>query len=519
MQARYINQNGQININNDFHIIETEVKKGDMFKLNNQYSNWCTAWGYDINMTPIALTSPKPYYNEIITIPENIVYFKVFGQNDLIVQSITLNDKIESNKPIYFNENVGTVDDINSVTALTNIHYKNQNKIITLNTQAAMNSYVNLKTNKSINIGDFVVNRFKIKSNYDGNFIVSEWSTINEIHQTRFKLKANKEYDLYVVNLKHNESGSLNLQFATPAQNTNSLTIEIRDLMFTINDFNIYKSRDTYNTFKNLDTNDFIVDINGNGHFYDINTACEIIKRYKDVQNTPIQIHVKPGIYEAFPMTTFPFAGINKGANRISIIGENRDTCIINMTNTASLQSKVLEVGGECTIENLTINCLKDDSYTADTDLGHNCYCIHNDSFFNTDKRYTTKIKNCKLYSECHSPIGAGLRNNQLQIYEDIETISNAILGFGALYVHGPTTPNEANCEIQINNCTCISKDLRKAITLPDVQGSLPYTQIPVTIERTIGVTNGNQITDANFKESHNLTPQSQLNNVTEFNY
>ena len=169
-------------------------------------------------------------------------------------------------------------------------------------------------------------------------------------------------------------------------------------------------------------------------------------------------------------------------------------------------------------IENLTLECLNDGTFTSDTDLQHNCYCLHNDKGFTTDTSYNTIIRNCKFYSECNAPIGAGLQNNQTQIYENVETISNSALSQGSLYVHGPGNASTTNCSVIINNCNCQALDGKKALTLPDVPGSLQYTDIDTTIQRTICYSNGTNIIDNNFKTTHKLTNMSALNNISDLN-
>ena len=127
--------------------------------------------------------------------------------------------------------------------------------------------------------------------------------------------------------------------------------------------------------------------------------------------------------------------------------------------------------------------------------------------------------------SEAFAPIGAGLQNYQTQVYENcllefnsLDEQKNGYNQWGPLYVHGPGDPTARNCALVIDSCTCIAEKGTKAITLPDVAGSLQYKDIPVTIRRTIGVTNGNVITDVS-KATHKLTNDSALNNVSSWNY
>lgn len=309
-----------------------------------------------------------------------------------------------------------------------------------------------------------------------------------------------------------------------PAGNYEDMQITLNNDVFTLRGFgknNVNLKVLPISQTKEIN-NTIIVDASGFGDFTTIQSAIVYAKATFDVATTAVTIFIKNGYYKVEPTNSYPYAPINKGANKISLIGETRDGVIIECTNTATTQSKVLDIGGECTIENLTILCLKDATYTSDVDLSHNCYCIHNDTGLGeAEKRYYTTVKNCKLYSECHSPVGAGLHDKQIQRYVDCEFISNGILSAGALYIHASVEDYAKDMGVEIENCTCISKDGKYALTLPNVAdsyGSLKYTDIPTTIRRTICVTNGNYVTNVS-KDSHALTESSALNNVESCNY
>ena len=285
-------------------------------------------------------------------------------------------------------------------------------------------------------------------------------------------------------------------------------------------EFVYYSFNDLYNkTKKILSIPNLLVVAKSGAQFDDIQSAINYAQAMYDVSTTPVTIFIKNGVYELQPSSNaYPFACINKGGNRISIIGESKDGVILRVTNTAIAQNKILDVCRECVIENITLGRLNDGTFTQDSDLGHNCYCLHNDRGFNSENKYNTVIKNCKFYSECNAPIGAGLQNNQTQIYENVETISNSALSQGSLYVHGPANSEALNCAVIINNCNCQSLDGKKALTLPDVSGSLQYTDIDTTIQRTICYSNGTKIIDDNFKTTHKLTNMSALNNIEDLN-
>ena len=101
-------------------------------------------------------------------------------------------------------------------------------------------------------------------------------------------------------------------------------------------------------------------------------------------------------------------AVIDKGANRISIIGESRDGVKLVLTSTPAQNNKIIEHGGPSILENISFyNLWNADGSTPS--YVNNSYCIHNDLGFTTDEAYDTVVKNCYVYSEAFAPIGAGL--------------------------------------------------------------------------------------------------------------
>jgi hypothetical protein len=241
-----------------------------------------------------------------------------------------------------------------------------------------------------------------------------------------------------------------------------------------------------------------------------------------ELNRIPRTIFVRNGIYTENPRDSDPYGAIPKLANKVSIIGESRDGVIINCHISSTVQGKCIEAGGESTIENLTVNMLNDGTYTRDNDLGRNPYCLHNDDepTDNGATPYYTTVRNCKFYSEGHTPIGAGLHNNQTQRYENVECIynSNVFTEMGALYVHGCASSTAIANGVEIDNCTLISKNGAQALNLPNVAGSQQYTDIPVSVRRTIGTTTGSTLSNIS-KTTHLITKDSALNNISECNY
>jgi hypothetical protein len=373
-----------------------------------------------------------------------------------------------------------------------------------------------------ITSGDWSFMRLKMRTNADIIIKIVSFATYGSIdYSQRFRLYAGKDYDLCYRSGVYGTSGNFRMQIETVSAESSGQVLTIDDFMVVKNSVEAWRDHDTYVTLKDFTSRELVVDANGGGHFFDINSACIYAKRAFDVTNVPVTINIKNGYYLQEPTNTYPYAPINKGANRISLIGESRNGVVIECYNTATKQSKVIDIGGDCTVANLTIRSLNDGTYNSGNDLEHNCYCIHNDSGTETvTAPYTTLVKNCKLYSTCADPVGAGLHNYQTQRYEDCDIVINAtIQGYAALYVHGPVNTAAGNMRVEIVRCSCVALDGRKAITLPDVVGSPQYTTIPVMLQNNIGYTTGANVTDINFKELHLLQPQSALNNISVWNY
>lgn len=261
-----------------------------------------------------------------------------------------------------------------------------------------------------------------------------------------------------------------------------------------------------------------VVSKEDDGDFNTIEEAISYLKNFYDVMKFPTTIYVKRGVYTVTPTNNYPFSPLNKGANKISIIGEDMYGVIIKCTNTADAQSKVLNIGGECLIKNLSIYCLNDGTYNKENDKRHNPYCLHNDEDYTANNPYKTVVENVYLYSECAAPLGGGLRDKQEQIYKNVILNANGIVGAG-FYVHGPSNPSAKGCSIIIDNVSAECHTGMRAIDLSPVPGCLDYTEIPVTITRSIFVTNGETTGAENFKKFHKLTNISALNNINDLNY
>lgn len=261
----------------------------------------------------------------------------------------------------------------------------------------------------------------------------------------------------------------------------------------------------------------------GGGIFNNIQKAINWLKAHYNVATTPCTVFLMNGTY-TLNYVSSRNAVIDKGANRISIVGESRDGVKLVLTSTPAQNNKIIEHGGPSILENISFyNLWNADGSTPS--YVNNSYCIHNDLGFTTDEAYDTVVKNCYVYSEAFAPIGAGLWKNQKQRYIDVEAVFNSLderpngyNQWAPIYIHGPSQPNQPNCSVEIDGCTCIAQKGTMAIVLPNVPDRTPYTEIPVSIRRTIGTTTGSTITNVS-KATHDLQPDSALNNVDAWNY
>lgn len=275
-----------------------------------------------------------------------------------------------------------------------------------------------------------------------------------------------------------------------------------------------------YDTRDVIDQNTKILNVNSVSQFASFMEVSGAVQYAKQKLSTtdPITIFVKNGHYSEFPIDEFPYAPINIADSKISIIGESRDNTIITLTNSQDHQSRIMHIGGEQTVKNLTMKVLRGSDWETNV---HDPYVIHNDDTYNGfTGHYCTTVENCILYNECSQPVGAGLHDKQTQIYRNVVAIFNPnyTSSQGAMYVHGASNAGQVPDGVIIEDCTCISKNLSPALTMPSVEGYTPYTETPVTIRRTILSSNGTEVA-TDFKQTHLLTPDSKLNSNSAINY
>lgn len=262
----------------------------------------------------------------------------------------------------------------------------------------------------------------------------------------------------------------------------------------------------------------------GEGDFSDIQSAIDYLKNNFDVNDIPTIVLVKPGTYQVFPRKSptnhNAYPAIDKGANRISIIGIERDITRIFVVNSEEKCGEIMSVGGACIIKNI-----KFESYagtaSSETIKSHRAYGLHIDYPSERDTDHATIIENCIVYSSSFTPIGAGMNRKQKQIYRNSDFIydSELVNEQGAVYIHSAKNSDKPSGLI-IENCNIVSKNGAYTIHLPNVAGAeYTWQKIPVTLRRNITVTTGETelITDKKYLSL--LSMDSKLNSNENINY
>ena len=110
-------------------------------------------------------------------------------------------------------------------------------------------------------------------------------------------------------------------------------------MIVTLNNYDAWCDAESRATLKNFDTDSFTVDEGGTGHFFSVAQACDFARDAFDVVNNAVTVFIRNGLYDhEAPKNVamgYPYAIINKGANRISLIGESRDGVIVSYENNS----------------------------------------------------------------------------------------------------------------------------------------------------------------------------------------
>ena len=462
-ENKYINENGVVANQNGMRIaILNNVKCNDVIVLTADTTNfWTSMFGYYADGTPHALVQGGYYSNtEIKITDEKIVTVKAWSLKELILKKYTLMHYINKNKESISESNENITEIKREVNGKPKYNFGYIDK----------DGYLHSETSGVHKYA--VYNDVKVNDEFIFSGGYQNWGVL-------------WGYDKNGTPIQLLSAGTYYEEKVTI---TNNAIVKVRGWTDTrIKELSLLKIG-ALNVSNNI-----IVDVNGFGDFTDIQSAINYAHNNFDVDNHPVTIFIRNGVYNVSPTPTYPFYAINKGANKISLIGESRDGVIIRCICTSELQGIALNVGGECTISNMTVENLADVSYTVETKLegSHRPYCIHNDEPpADTSHHYYTTISNVKCYSECCCPIGAGLHHKQTQRYDRVECIfaENAVdYGQGALYLHAPYDASFVADGIELVDCVLLNyaKDSR-AISIPDVTGSQPIADVKLTFIRNM---------------------------------
>lgn len=194
--------------------------------------------------------------------------------------------------------------------------------------------------------------------------------------------------------------------------------------------------------------------------FTSINAALNFAYAIESKEK-PITIIVFPGVYNEVLFI--------KGTHYVSLIGTNRETCVIK-NDTAHFNSAPLRLQGACYVANLSFIATAD-KYSSDTGTGHEAwkkdvlagasefpwlnaigsYAVHCDDITNGELT-TSLFENCYMYSETFPAFGSGMQlNNTIyllncdlltSIDEDVYN-ANKLNSQGTILCHGvyPTSP------------------------------------------------------------------------------
>ena len=207
--------------------------------------------------------------------------------------------------------------------------------------------------------------------------------------------------------------------------------------------------------------------------FTSINNALKFAYAIESKEN-PITIIVFPGVYDEVLFI--------KGTHYVSLIGVNRETCIVK-NDTAHYNNAPLRIQGACYVANLTFIATAN-KYSSTTGTGYEAwkkdslngvsnptwlnavgsYAVHCDDATNGETT-TSIFENCYMYSETFPAFGAGMQLNntiyllncdlKTSIDEDIYN-ANKLNSQGTLLCHGnyPTSPiDEPNQTLIVKDC------------------------------------------------------------------
>ena len=503
--------------------IEIEPNTGYSLYSTTGQINPQVAW-YDENKNYLNGATSRTFITSDNAKYLRISFEKVF-KNRIVLSKGILSCKKEYTPYYRLKENkndVYTLADFNSVTLGSNGESITEQYATSFTVELTNKAILLYQKNTSkLGMGDIVFGRCRVFSDHDISLINIQMVGADGFYYNNIfrNLKANKEYRLFFNSGKFtaNTSDKQYVRVTIHGEDSSvTTTVNIDEICFATNHYNCWYDEKTKNSLPEFNTTRFVVGLDNDYHFCDISACCEFVKRAIDVLNTPVTVFVKNGVYNIGISDNMPYA-IDKGSNRISLIGESREGVVLRKTCTGTKQGRIIDGGGPCSIENMTLIQNIDDTFTSEYNDSR-AYCIHLDSSFESDEEYSTTVKNVTCINYVNAPIGAGLQNNQKLIYDHCNLIFKGIYN-GAFYTHAPKDTDSKNCSLVLDGCNIQHLvDNGRAILMDNVDGCLSYKNIPCTFIRNAVYSQSGTITEENFKTTHNLQPISSLNNVDVLN-
>jgi hypothetical protein len=210
--------------------------------------------------------------------------------------------------------------------------------------------------------------------------------------------------------------------------------------LYAIKIDHVYNGSNYIANFKNV----FTVAKSG-GNYTTIQAAVDAAL---DSTSDKVTIRVMPGTYNE---------SVNiGGARHISLVGLNKNTCIIR-DDSGQYNNAPLEIEGEAYIANLTfISTHDNDQVTAVDSLRG--YAVHSDY----DGVGTTEFNNCVFISNQNAAIGIGLHQDQTLKLVNCELYSytplaSSMTANGALFCHSAVASGVTGQHLIVDNCKIVS--------------------------------------------------------------
>lgn len=189
----------------------------------------------------------------------------------------------------------------------------------------------------------------------------------------------------------------------------------------------------------------YVIDKNGMGDF-------ETIQEGADYASDGDTLIICPGVY------TEEVQVMGKALN---IIGEDRDSCIIQCDTTSYMHMPLTIGAGK--VSNLTIYGMTDkqmpvlsddlqkDAVPLDVRKGYSGYAVHIDQ--SALYKHSLSFENCRIVSENNNCVGIGGRGKSSITFENCEMVS--LRGGGCIFLHDSVSPKEyGEMALVLKNCS-----------------------------------------------------------------